>query len=252
MFFIENMLEEKNKLHFTLLDPEKQAPSEAAEIAGLCENMGSDAIMLGGSTADNKQVLDDTARLIRGAVTIPLILFPHKADAVTQYTEYIFYMSLLNSENRDYLVGEQVKAARLIKRYDIKPIGMGYIVISTGRKKTTVEKVADLIKLTSKDVEQIIDYALCAQFFGLKCVYLEAGSGAKKPVDPDLISKVKKSIDIPLIVGGGIRDGLTAKTIAEAGADVIVTGTAAEENPQVIKEIIGGLHISHLIPSTGP
>jgi len=160
-------------------------------------------------------------------------------------------MSLLNSKKSKYIIGEQVRGARRVEMYDIEPISMGYIVVSTGKEKTTVEKVADLYRIESGDIDKVIDYALAAKYMGMECVYLEAGSGASKPVSEEMVGRVRRRIDIPLIVGGGIRDGQTAKALADAGADVIVTGTAAEKNLKKVKEIIGGIHMSQLTPFTG-
>ncbi|OYT54947.1 MAG: geranylgeranylglyceryl/heptaprenylglyceryl phosphate synthase [Candidatus Altiarchaeales archaeon ex4484_2] len=250
MSVIDRMLEDKKKLHFTLIDPENQSPVEATELAGRCQDMGTDAIMVGGSTVKGG-VMDEITRLIKKAVTVPVIIFPNNAEAITAYADYIFFMSLLNSRKSDYLIGEQVRGARKVEMYGIEPISLGYIVVSTGKKKTTVEEVADLYRIEPNDVEKVIDYALAAQYMGMECVYLEAGSGASKPVPGEMIEKVKRRIDIPLIIGGGIRDGETAKNLADAGADVIVTGTAAEENLEMVKEIIGGIHMSQLTPFIG-
>jgi len=250
MSVIDDMLMEKKKLHFTLIDPENQTPSKAAEMAGVCENLGTDAIMIGGSTV-SKRDMNETAEHIKKAITIPLIIFPHSTDAITEYADYIFFMSLLNSIDRKYLIGEQIKGARLIDMYGIKPISVGYIIVSTSKKKTTVEDVTSvtrLDKITANDHEKVIDYALAAQYLGMDCIYLEAGSGADKPIPEEMISKVKKRLNIPVIVGGGIRDGDTAMRISNAGADVIVTGTVVEKNLRAIKEIIGGIHMSQLIP----
>ncbi len=249
MSVIDRMLGDKKKLHFTLIDPENQSPVEAAELAGRCQSMGTDAIMIGGSTVEG-DVMDETTRLVKKAVTIPVIIFPNHAGAITAYADYIFFMSLLNSKKRNYLIGEQVRGARKVEMYGIEPVSMGYIVVSTGKKKTTVEEVADLYRIGPQDVEKVIGYALAAQYLGMECVYLEAGSGASKPIPEEMVGKVKRRIDIPLIVGGGIRDGETAKALAGAGADVVVTGTVAEENLKTIKEIIGGIYMSQLLPFT--
>ncbi|MEA1925281.1 MAG: geranylgeranylglyceryl/heptaprenylglyceryl phosphate synthase [Candidatus Altiarchaeota archaeon] len=250
MSVIDRMLGDREKLHFTLIDPENQSPVEATELAGRCQEMGTDAIMLGGSTV-KEGVMDEVTRFIKKAVTVPVIIFPNHAEAITAYADYIFFMSLLNSRKSNYLIGEQVRGARKVEMYNLEPISMGYIVVSTGKKKTTVEKVADLYRIEPGDVDKVIDYALAAQYMGMECIYLEAGSGASKSIPEEMIGKVKRRIDIPLLVGGGIRDGQTAKDLADAGADVIVTGTAAEENLEKVKEIIGGVHMSRLIPATG-
>ncbi|MFH1126184.1 MAG: phosphoglycerol geranylgeranyltransferase, partial [Candidatus Altiarchaeota archaeon] len=155
-----------------------------------------------------------------------------------QSADFVFWMMLMNSNNRRFLVGEQMKAAIPLSKSRIKPIPMGYVVVSTSSKPTAVEKVGEVDKIGVKDFEKAISYALTAQYYGMECVYLEAGSGAEKPIPEEMIKKVKAALDIPVIVGGGIRDAETAKRKVKAGADVIVTGTIAEKNPKIVEEII--------------
>ncbi len=221
----------KEKLHFSLFDPENMNPEKAAELASKSEEFGTDAIMIGGSTTGS---VDKFTKAIHEAVDIPVILFPNSAKAVSEHADAIFFMSLLNSNKRQYLVGEQVKGAPLVKKYGLEPIGMGYVVVNTG-EPTAVEKVAQIQQLTPKE---IVSNALAAQYFGMGLVYLEAGSGAQKSVPVDTIRKVKKEIDIPLIVGGGINGPVTAINKMKAGADVIVTGTVIEKVYSKVAEII--------------
>jgi phosphoglycerol geranylgeranyltransferase len=157
-------------------------------------------------------------------------------------------MCLLNSRRRELLVGEQIVGAPLVRDLGLHPIGMGYIVVSTGRRKTTVEKLADLDVIRGEDIEKLLSYALTAQYYGMHCVYLEAGSGAEKPVSNEMVMAVHEALDIPLIVGGGIRDGKTARDKIDHGADVIVTGTIAEEKLNRIKEIIEAVKGYGVIP----
>ena len=224
-------------MHFTLIDPEKQAPAEAGRLAKFAESCGSDAIMVGGSTASGKAT-DDAVRAIKAASKLPVILFPSTAEGVSVRADYLFFMMLMNSTNRRFLVGEQVKAAPQLAKAGVKPIPMGYIVVSTSRKPTAVEKVGEVDAIREGDVEKAVAYALTAQYYGMSCVYLEAGSGAEKPVPDAMVSAVKKALDIPLIVGGGIRDANTAEAKIRAGADVVVTGTIAEDDKSKLAEII--------------
>lgn len=247
MSLIDELLEEHNKLHFALIDPDEQSPEKAAELAAMCEKAGSNAIMIGGSTG--MENLDATAERIKKAIRVPLIQFPNEASSVSHNIDYIFYMSLMNGKDRKFLMGEQVKAAKTVYNIGLGAISMGYIVVSMSEEKTTVEKIADLVEITEDDIDLAIDHALAAELMGMDCVYLEAGSGADKPIPLEMIRKVKKKLDIPLIVGGGIKDGKTGKEIARAGADVVVTGTAVEKDPDTVKEIIGGVHMSRITPS---
>lgn len=237
----------ETKLHFTLIDPEEQSLEVAARRARLCASYGSDAVMIGGSTikGEDKGLVHDTIKVIKDSVDIPIIQFPNSAEVISENTDYIFFMSLLNSRINQYLLGEQVKGAPLIRRFGVKPISMAYILISTSEEATTVERIVgrenlDIIK--EGDIDKAVNYALTAQYLNMECVYLEAGSNADKPVPDEMISAVRAEIDIPIIVGGGIRDGETAREKTEAGADVIVNGTATEEDCTLIREIIKGIN----------
>jgi phosphoglycerol geranylgeranyltransferase len=232
--------EEKKALHFTLIDPDEQTPKEAAERSKLCQEYGTDAIMVGGSTIKERKIVDETVKEIkqRGRVKIPIILFPNSHEALSKYADYVFFMSLLNSKKHRYFAGEQVKGAPLVKDFNLKTISMAYLVISTSEEPTQVEKAVDLDVIRANNIEKAVNYALVANYLGMSCIYLEAGSGAEFPVPNEMIFEVKKAVDIPLIVGGGIKNGKIAKEKVDAGANVIVTGTIAEKDLSKIKEII--------------
>ncbi len=238
---LKKWVDEKKKLHFTLIDPEKQKPEEAGELALKAESFGTNAIMVGGSTIEGT-IVDDTVKAIKNSSSLPTILFPSTAKGVSPNSDYIFWMMLLNSMDRRFLIGEQMKAAIPLSTSNIKPIPMGYIVISTSSKPTEVEKVGQVDKIGVGDIEKALSYALTAEYYGMHCIYLEAGSGAQNPVPVAMIAMIKDKISIPLIVGGGIRDPDTAKKIADAGADIIVTGTIAENDPEKLGEIIKAIN----------
>jgi phosphoglycerol geranylgeranyltransferase len=147
-------------------------------------------------------------------------------------------MSLLNSRNADWIIGAQAKASTLIKELCIEPVSMAYVIVEPGMAAGRVGE-ADLIK--KSESRRAVCYALAAQYFGFSLVYLEAGSGASSPVPKEMISAVRKSINIPLIVGGGIRSARQAQEAVAAGADIIVTGTIIEEKFDTIKEIISAV-----------
>ncbi len=214
------------KLHMTLLDPDEQSPEQAASISLQAVNAGSDAIMLGGSTGLTQELVDATVKAIKDAVDVPVILFPTTANAVSLYADAIYFMSLLNSKNPRFLLGEQMKVAALIKKSGLEPISMGYIIVEPGMEAGMVGEAECIAR---DDVKSAIGYSVAGELLGMKLIYLEAGSGAPEPVPHNLINGVKESIDIPLIVGGGIRKAEHAKAAIEAGADIIVTGTIVEE-----------------------
>ena len=225
----------KKKLHFSLLDPDKQKPEAAGVIAKTVEEAGSSAIMVGGSTLISQTQVDETVKGIKKKSSLPVILFPSGAKFLSKYADAVFFMSLLNSRNLDYVIREHVKGAQFVKKSGIEPISMGYVIVEPGMTAGRVGEV-DLIK--KDDTESAVGYALASQYLGMDFFYLEAGSGSPTPVSNEMITAVKKSINIPLIVGGGIRDASTAREKAKAGADVVVTGTKLEEEKNLKKALI--------------
>lgn len=228
----------KEKLHFSLIDPDKQSPKQAGEMARKCQKYGTDAIMVGGSTISNRNIVYETINEIKKACSLPTILFPNSANAVAENADYIFFMDLLNSLEYKYRKGEQIKGALLVKKWGIKPIPTGYIIISTSNKLTTVEKKVKLDVIKAEDIEKAVQYSIYAECIGLKCIYLEAGSNADKPVPDEMIKEIRKEIEIPIIVGGGINEALEAKRKIIAGANAIVNGTLIEKNIDRLEEII--------------
>lgn len=216
---------ENRKMHMTLLDPAKQSPNMSAQMANYIEKIGTDAIMIGGSTNINQLIMDETILKIKSVTKIPTIIFPNGVQSISKYADAIYFMSMLNSSDRAFLIENQMKGSLIIKRMGIEPIPMGYIVVEPGM---TVGKVGKAILVRRDDYESAIGYALAAEYLGMKLVYFEAGSGAPEPVPEEMIKRVRKEVKIPIIVGGGITDEYKAEKILNAGADIIVTGTLVE------------------------
>jgi len=240
---VENYLREKlksRKLHLTLIDPEEQNPQKAVEIAQNAVIGGTDGIMLGGSTTDSNE-LNLTAKALQENVDVPIILFPGNISGVSRYADAIFFMSLLNSNNPYWIIGAPALGAPIIKKMGIETLSMGYLVVEPGG---TDGWVGDA-KLIPRDYADLaVAYAMGAEFLGMKFIYLEAGSGAREHVPEEMIEKVKRTTDMLVVVGGGIRDGKTAAMIIKAGADIIVTGTVVENSFKVeekIKELVEGV-----------
>lgn len=222
------------KLHFALLDPDKQTPEKAAEIAITAEKAGSTAIMVGGSTILSQEQVDECVKAIKKNSKLPVILFPSGAKYLSKYADAVFFMSLLNSRNLDFVIREHVKGAPFVKHSGIEPISMGYVIVEPGM---TAGKVGQVDLIGKDDIETAVGYALSAQYLGMDMFYLEAGSGAPDPISDEMITAVKNAIDIPLIVGGGIRSPKVASQKTKAGADVVVTGTKLEEDKHVRKTL---------------
>jgi phosphoglycerol geranylgeranyltransferase len=228
MKVLENLREtlREEKVHMTLLDPDKQPPKVTASLAVHACKVGTDAIMIGGSTGITRQKVDATIKAIKARTSVPVILFPSSREGLSRYADAVYFMSLLNSKDVRMVVGEQRRGSRTIKQWGLETISMGYLVVWPGMRAGKVGR-AELIR--RDDPDMAVQYALAAQFLGMDLVYLEAGSGAPVPVPPRIIRAVKKEISIPLIVGGGIRTPKTAKAAVKAGADIVVTGTIIEE-----------------------
>jgi len=239
--YIQRTLKER-KMHMTLIDPASQHEEKAGRIAAIAARLGSDAFMVGGSTGVTLENLEATVRQIRlNAPDRPIIHFPTAAKVLTSSVDAIYFMSFLNSRNLKNVIGEQVAGAPIIKRMGIEPIPMGYIVFEPGMK---VGEVGEAMLIGRGDSKTAIAYAVAAEFLGMKLIYLEAGSGADEPVAPGTVSAVRKEVSIPIIVGGGIRDGKKAKALVDAGADILVTGTVVEESnfETRLKEILSAIH----------
>ena len=205
----------KQKLHFSLLDPEDQTPEEAGKLAKLAEEAGSSAMMVGGSTLASAEQVDETVKAIKANSKLPVILFPSGAKFLSKYADAIFFMSCLNSRNLGFVVREHVQGAPFIRHVGLEPISMGYLIVEPGMTAGKMGQV-DLVK--RDDLQTAVGYALSTQYFGMDFFYLEAGSGAPEPISNEMIAAVKQNTSIPLVVGGGIRDAKTAKEKIASGA----------------------------------
>jgi len=237
--YIENKLSKEGALHFSLIDPDEIKLNNLPNIVQTIEAAGSDAIMVGGSTVADQVMLRDVINVIKHHVTLPVILFPNNLTGITPNADAIWFMSLLNSLNPYFITGAQMIAAPYIKRIGIEPLSMAYLIIGEGK---TAGYIGYSNPLPYDKPELIAAYALAAQYMGFKYVYLEAGSGAGRSVDPIIIKLVKSlAEDVTLVVGGGIRDGDTAYDLVVAGADIIVTGNIIQENIDKLRDIVKGV-----------
>ena len=225
--YLLNKIKEEGTIHITLVDPEKVTPTVAKKMVRDAEACQTSAIMVGGSTVASTQYLDKIVKTIKKAVTLPVILFPNNVTGISKYADAIWFMSLLNSSDPYFLVGAQVLGAPTIKEFDLEPIPLGYIIVG---ESSAVSVVGRAVPIPYNKPELAAAHALTAEYFGMRFVYLEAGSGAKNPVPCEMITAVKKAITRPLIIGGGIKRGEQVKEIANAGANIVVTGTILEGN----------------------
>ncbi len=221
--------------HLTLLDPEKSNEGKLEKIVGMVEDAKSDGIMVGGSTGTDGKTVDELILSIKKITKKPVILFPSGPEALSPRADAIFYLSLLNSSSLDYVIGFQVYSARRLKKFRMEVISVAYLIFEPGM---TAGKVGKAKLIGREDVNTALDYATAAELMGFDAVYLEAGSGAPYSVDPSIVKTISEEITVPVIVGGGIRDGLTARRMIESGAATVVTGTIAEDDPETLGEIV--------------
>ncbi|RLF32519.1 MAG: phosphoglycerol geranylgeranyltransferase [Thermoplasmata archaeon] len=226
------------KMHLSLIDPDSQEPGEAGVLARRVEQYGSDGIMVGGSTVPDRETAYRTIEEIKKNCSLPVIIFPNNAQTLARNADYIFFMDVLNSPALEYKRQQQMAGAMLVKRWGITPIPTGYMVVSTSRKPTTVETKIPLEVVRGNDHEKAVNYAVYAECMGMQVVYMDAGSNPERPVPDEMVRAVREAVEIPLIVGGGIKTAELAQRKIAAGADVIVTGSLIEENVEQLSHII--------------
>ena len=220
---------EGKKLLAVLIDPEKTPPRQAETLSNKIAVAGASHIFIGGSTAAVN--FDEVVKAFRRFSKLPIVLFPGGSDQLSNHAHAILFLSLLSGRNPEYLISQQVKAAPLLKNTNLEIVPTAYILIESGTQ-TAVERVSRTSPMATKDPQQIVNTALAGEMMGNKLIYLEAGSGAKYPVPHEVIQAVAAEISVPLIVGGGIRSRSAIDAAFAAGADMVVIGTAFEENPE--------------------
>ncbi len=215
------------------IDPDKYGTRELAKTAAAAGEKGADLILAGGSMVNTP--MDQSIRIIRENCDIPVLIFPGNVLQVSTAADAILLLCLISGRNPEYLIGNHVVAAPLIRQYGLEVIPTGYILIENGRM-TSVEYVSNTKPIPADKTDLAAATAMAGEMLGHKLIYLEAGSGALNHVDSSLITRVKENIQIPLAVGGGIESTNQARKILDAGADIIIVGTAVEKNPDLIDE----------------
>ncbi len=219
---IQKSLDSGRKLYWVLLDPDDFSLEEGSRVVREAELCGADAILVGGSLMHTDH-LDSFVAALKDSCKLPVILFPGDATQITRYADAVLFLSLMSGRNADFLIGEQVKGAPHVKRHNIEPIPTAYLLIESGTV-TSVEFMSNTRPIPRDKPGIAALHGLAAQYMGQKLIYLEAGSGAQHSVPARMIGAVKSQVEIPVIVGGGIRDAQTAAEKLAAGADIIVTG----------------------------
>lgn len=230
--FLKSELKKKNALLFVLIDSEESKLESSQKLAQDVEKIGASAILVGGSSATDQIEMAKVVKGIKKSIKIPIILFPGNITGVVPDADAILFSSLMNSENPYFITQAQALGASNVLKFGLEPLPTAYLVIGDG---TSAWFVGSARGIPFEKPKIAAAYALAAQFLGMRFVYLEAGSGAKSSVTPEMVKTVRKAFNGFLIVGGGIRDIKTASDLVKAGADALVIGTFLEKGGSIKK-----------------
>lgn len=238
---IYNRLSNISKKKFVvLIDPDKPSNEQIIDIVQRSINAGVDFFFVGGSllTTDS---LDNCIKLIKKHSEIPVLIFPGNSLQISKWCDGFLLLSLISGRNSEMLIGRHVIAAPYLKLYGNEIIPTGYMLIDGGCP-TSVSYMSNTTPIPHDKDDIAMCTALAGEMLGLKVIYMDAGSGATNPISNDMIYKVKNSINIPLIVGGGIKTPEKAAEIAKAGADIVVVGNVIEKSTELLKEFADAVH----------
>jgi putative glycerol-1-phosphate prenyltransferase len=237
---INNLLTSvKRKKISVLIDPDKHNDSSLNRTITQSEKAGVDFFLIGGSLLHRP--IDEIITKIKNQSSIPLILFPGNLLQLTSAVDAMLLLSLISGRNPEFLIGNHVIAAPIIKKFQIPCISTGYILVGTG-KTTSVEYMSSTTPIPYHKHEIAMATAMAGELLGMKIIYLDAGSGAEKPISDTMIREVKKSIKIPLIIGGGIKNESQLENVCKSGADIVVIGNAFEKKTSLIQSFASIVH----------
>lgn len=219
-----------------LLDPDKISIDELLSNLAVINKTEINFIFVGGSTVTNG-LTDPFVKQIKKLSTIPVVLFPGDHSQLTEEADAVLFLSLLSGRNPEFLIEQQIKSVNFLKGTSLEVIPTGYLLIEGG-VETSVQKVSKTTPISQSNLEEILNTSIAAEYLGKQIIYLEAGSGAKTPISPKIIRSVSNSVDIPIIVGGGIRTKQQLENAFDNGADLVVIGTAFENNSEIFNTIV--------------
>ncbi len=223
-----------------LVDPDKVNDSNMEQLIELSVAAEVDYFFVGGSLVISNY-LDECLQLIKRSCNIPTILFPGSPSQVSKYADALLYLSLISGRNPELLIGQHVVSAPIVKKSGLEVMPTGYMVIDGGAP-TTVSYISNASPIPADKNEIAMCTAMAGEMLGMDLIYMDAGSGAKRPITESMIEKVAQSISVPLIVGGGIIEPEKAYLNCKAGADIIVAGNAIEKDPSLIKQMAAAVH----------
>jgi putative glycerol-1-phosphate prenyltransferase len=230
--------------YFVLIDPDRWDLSQVDEFVEHINESGADAIMVGSSLILGKH-LQTKMKRIQEVAELPVILFPGNLSQLSPYVDAVFYLAVISGRNPQFLIGDQVQGAPVVKEMGIEPLSTGYMLIESGRV-TSAEFISGSKPIPRDKPEIAAVHALAAEYMGFKLVYLEAGSGATYSVSPEMVHAVSNYSKVPIIVGGGIKTPEDAAKLVKAGASFVVTGNVLEDesNAHLMKQFAAAIHTS--------
>ena len=224
---LEHNRKRKRTQVLALVDPDSKNDSKLPQIMDIINISDFDAILVGGSSISDDR-FEDRILYINNNTDLPVIIFPGDSSQVSKNVNSILFLSLLSGRNPKYLVEEQVLSSRYIYKHNLETIPTGYLLLKTD-KKSAVEKVSNTEPLDMRDKDNIISHALAAQYMGKKSLFSECGSDSNLTIDPELLNEITKHVDIPVMVGGGIKNKEMAISLAQSGASYLVIGSLIEQ-----------------------
>ena len=227
-----------------LLDPDKVEDENFDDFLYVCVENKVDFFLVGGSLI-TKNIMGEMIETIHQKTNIPVIIFPGNSLHIEPSADAILLLSLISGRNPDFLIGQHVIAAPLLKKSGLEVLPTGYILVDSGRQ-TTVSYISNTTPIPHDKPDVAACTAMAGEMLGLKLIYLDGGSGAMYPVSPKMIRRVRDNIEVPIIVGGGINSVEKAQAALEAGADVIVIGNAFEKKPSLLPKIAEAIHSFNL------
>jgi phosphoglycerol geranylgeranyltransferase len=230
----------RRKSFALLIDPDKVDPASTASLIGRAVNARVDYLFVGGSLVVSDH-LDQVVQQIKSLCKIPIILFPGTPSQVSPYADGLLYLSLISGRNPELLIGQHVISAPAVRKSGLEIISTGYMVVDGGAP-TTVSYISNALPIPADKNEIALCTAMAGEMLGMKMIYMDAGSGARRPISTEMIERVSASIEIPLLVGGGIQNPEKVYLNAKAGADLIVVGNAIEKDASLLAEMTAAIH----------
>lgn len=232
---IVRLSEQNEKLLAVLIDPDKTEIESISSLSKQIQNTRVNYIFVGGSEVEENKT-EEVVKELKKCIDLPVILFPGDVSQITNLADGILFLSLISGRNPEYLIDKHVQAVSKLEDSRLEVIPTGYILVENGRE-TAVQRVSQTEPISVTDINTIANTAKAGELLGMKLVYLEAGSGAKSPVPSDIIRQTKRKLKIPLIIGGGIRSKVQLDEAYNAGADLVVIGSAFENDENFFNSI---------------